>query len=371
MDILFEQLVQHTVQQIRQLAPQLDERAARRLLEAHLDPAHFAMPIHDLAVEKRLIAWSQGDEDLPSATEFLRFEETRTIRGIARVMARTHTNRQGVADVTRAARWRVQSPRVVGVFELAQDNAALQRWTEYTPMLEAFLDLASRNRAPTTDAAAHFAPKAIQNLEALARLTPEEARKLGARDVPGCDGPGWARVVLGLHTGLRYLDERFGFDASRVWSAVEAARHATEVDALARDARRQVTEFGAALSHSFFADLGCASFVKADVHVTDVVGAALKLNGKPAPQLCIDFVRQMAEETGRTPRAIDKLLYFACSGKLYLAGLAPAKAVADAAKAQLLTHLRQRGSEVRRPSAPSETLSLGDLSLLTPDFQKE
>lgn len=370
MDILFEQLVQHTVQQIRQLAPQLDERAARRLLEAHLDPAHFAMPIHDLAVEKRLIAWSQGDEDLPSATEFLRFEETRTIRGIARVMARTHTNRQGVADVTRAARWRVQSPRVVGVFELAQDDAALHRWTEYTPMLEAFLKLANRNRASTTDAAAYFESDDIQNLEALARLTPEQARELGARDVPGCNKkPGWARVVLGLYTGLRYLDERFGFDASRVWSALEAAQRATEVDALARDARRQVTEFGAALSHSFFADLGCASFVKADVHVTDVVSAALKLNGKPAPQLCIDFVRQMAEETGRTPRAIDKLLYFACSGKLYLAGLAPAKAVADAAKAQLLTHLRQRGSEVRRPSAPSETLSLGDLSLLTPDFQ--
>jgi hypothetical protein len=75
-----------------------------------------------------------------------------------------------------------------------------------------------------------------------------------------------------------------------------------------------------ALSHSFFADPGCASFVKADVHVTDVVGAALKLDGKPAPQLCIDFVRQMAEETGRTPRAIDKLMYFACSGKLYSPG---------------------------------------------------
>ena len=74
---------------------------------------------------------------------------------------------------------------------------------------------------------------------------------------------------------------------------------------------------------------------------------------------------------GRGAGAIDKLMYFACSGKLYLAGLAPAKAVAAAAKARLLTHLRQRGSQVTRPSAPSETLSLGDLSLLTPDFQKE
>jgi hypothetical protein len=165
MDILFEQLVQHTVQQIRQLAPQLDERAARRLLEAHLDPAHFAMPIHDLAVEKRLIAWSQGDEELPRD-------------GIPALRGDPHDPRDCPGDGAhphqppgrgrrhRAARWRVQSPRVVGVFELAQDDDALQRWTEYTPMLEAFLELANRNSAPTTDAAARFEPKAIRNLEA-------------------------------------------------------------------------------------------------------------------------------------------------------------------------------------------------------------
>lgn len=359
MDILFEQLVQHNIQQIRRLAPQLDERAAQRLLEAHLDPAHFAMPIHDAAVETQLIAWSQGNEDLSVATGFLRFEDTRTIRGIARVMARTHTNRQGVANVTRGARWKVQSPRVVGVFETAPDDAALHRWTHYTPLLEAFLELASHNSAPSSDAEAYFAPEDIRKLEALAQLTPAQARKLGARDVAGGDKPGWARVVLGLYTGLCYLDERFGFDASRVWSALEAARHTTEVDALWKDARRQVTEFGPALASSFFADLGCASFVKADVHVTDVVGAAVKRDEQLTPQRCIDFVRLMAEETGRTPRAIDKLMYFACSGKFYLAGLAPAKHEADTAKAQLLTHLRQRGSPVARPSAPSETLSLG------------
>ena len=137
------------------------------------------------------------------------------------------------------------------------------------------------------------------------------------------------------------------------------ARHTTEVDALWKDARRRITEFGPRLAPSFFADLGCANFIKADVHVTDVVGAALKRDGQLAAQPCIDFVRQMAEDTGRTPRAIDKLMYFACSGKFYLAGLAPAKREASAAKDRLLTHLRQRGSQVTRPSAPSKTLSLG------------
>lgn len=363
MKILFEALVQHCNNIIRNQSAGLDERAALRLLEVHLEPAHFAMPIHDVAVEKRLIAWSQGKESMAAATPFLLFEETRSIRGIARVLARSHINRQGVANVTRGAQWKVQSPRVVGVFDLAPDDAALHRWTQYRPLLEAFQELAHRNCTVSADVDIHFAPEDIQKLDALAKLTPQQAREMGAQDVPGGGKPGWARVVLGLYTGLCYLDERFGFDPARVWASLEAAQTVTQVDALAKDAQRHITEFGARLAPSFFADLGCTGFVKADVHVSDVIRAVLKTDSELAPQLCIDFVRQMAEETGRTPRAIDKLMYLACSGKFYLAGVSPSKAAARANKQKLLAELSRRDTKVSRPADPSNPgLSLGNLS---------
>ncbi len=344
MNNLFELLVQHTLESLREIDTQLEEHAAHRLLEAHLNPAHFAMPIHTTEVEKSLITWSKGDEDQAIATDILRLEDTHTIRGIIRVLARTHINRQGVANVTRGARWRAQSPRVVEAFDFAQDDAALHRWTQYAPMLEAFLQLAHRNSQPSTREDARFEDGDIQALKALAKLTPQEARRTGARQVSGNLKPGWPRVILGLYTGLCYLDERFGFDAARVWSKLEAATRAEEVDNLAEDAQRHITEFGSRLAPSFFADLGCANFVKADTHVSDVVRAADKLNGNPTAQTCIDFVRRMADETGRTPRAIDKLMYLACSGNFYLAGLAPTRGAAAGFKQRLLDKCRNRKS---------------------------
>lgn len=338
---LFTLLEQHAIQRLRALDAKLDEKAASRVLEAHLNPAHFAMPIHSIGAEQRLINWSKGEEDLALATDILRFEETHTIRGIARVLARTHLNRQGVANVTRGAQWKAQSPRVLGVFDLAKDNADLRHWLEYTPLVEAFLGLAQRNHEPSTPAEARFDDEDIADLKALAQLTPLQARQMGAREVPGTRKPGWARVVLGFYTGLCYLDERFGFDAARIWAQLEAVTKAEEVDMLAEDARRHITEFGPRLAPSFFADLGCAGFVKADTHVSDVVRAAGQLEGQPSAQTCIDFVRQLADDTGRSPRAIDKLMYLACSGNFYLAGLAPPRGVARAGKEELLHHLRQ------------------------------
>ena len=41
---------------------------------------------------------------------------------------------------------------------------------------------------------------------------------------------GWARVVLGLYTGLCYLQDRFGLNADNVWNSVNAVENARDVE---------------------------------------------------------------------------------------------------------------------------------------------
>lgn len=351
---LSQALNSHAVQLLCQTEPSLNRHAAQRLLDAHLDPAHFAMPIHNRTSERALLAWSRGTQEMKALTALLKFEDTHTITGIVRVLARTHINRQGVANVTRGAIWKAQSPRVLELFSLAPDVQTLRTWFGYTPLINAWLKLAANNSGSQIPADLLFSPADLGALQALARLTPDEAQKAGAAQVGGIHGPGWARVVLGLYTGILYLERCFAFDADNVWQALDNAKSASQVDALTRMAQKQVTEFGPRLSASFFADLGSPDFVKADTHVEAIVMAALGMTSAPTAQQCIDFVRAMAQATGRTPRAIDKLMYLACSGKFYLAGIAPGKAQATRSKQSLLGAIRQLGA-----SQPSQASAAG------------
>lgn len=341
MNPIINRLVQHAVESIQIQVEDLDQRAATRLLTVHLEPVHFAMPIHSESVEARLMAWCRTEEDVAAATAFLRFEDTNTMTGIARVLARTHINRQGVANVRQGARWPVQSPRVVDLFSLAADEEILRRWTDYHSLLESWLTLAHRYEGPDAGEDRCFGKSEIDCLEKLGSLTVGQARSLTARQAAAlCGNIGWARVVLGFYTGLLYLEDRFEFKAEKVWEAIDSAQTAAQVDALSWDAQRQVREFGPRLAPSFFADLGSANFVKADTHVTDVVSTALKLPGDAGDQQSIDFVRDLSQDVGWTPRAVDKLMYLACSGKFYLSGVELSKSQALGRKRQLLESLR-------------------------------
>ena len=142
---IIDHLRQHAIESIMLADNDMDEGSAQRLLEVHLEPQHFAMPIHDTAIEARLKLFCIGRDDLARASDFLLFEKTRTITGIARVLARTHINRTGVAYVTRRAQWPAQSPRVVELFDFVSTEADLREWLDYQPMLDAWLKLAERN----------------------------------------------------------------------------------------------------------------------------------------------------------------------------------------------------------------------------------
>jgi hypothetical protein len=336
-----EILRQYALQSIMFSLPSIDKRATERLLSIHLEPGHFPMPIMDTAIGERLIDWCRGEESIAAADNFLVFENTKSITGIARVLARTHINRQGVGAVTRGAQWPAQSPRVVQLFEFASTEEDLRSWLDFDSMVGAWLQLGLRYRDATAGADRNFDQGDIDSLKALAKLTPRQALNLTAREVPGVTKLAWAKVVLGLYTGLVYLERRYRFDASHVWHTLDMARTAIEVDALWRDAQKCITEFGHRLAPSFFADLGCQQFVKADTHVSDVTKAALNLKREVAAQECIDFVRHLAADVGCSPRGIDKLIYFACSGKFYLAGVKPKKSSADMHKRLLLNELRR------------------------------
>lgn len=342
MNAIINCLTEHAVESIQLLVDNLDARAAKRMLTVHLDPAHFAMPIHDSSTELMLMEWCRSNEGIAKATTFLKFEDTRKISGIARVLARTHINRQGVANVRQGARWPEQSPRVVDLFTLIPDEESLRRWTDYHSLIDSWLTLAHLYDAPNISEDCRFRPRDIECLEKLSTLSTDQARSLSTKKTAElCGNIGWSRVVLGFFTGLLYLEERFEFRAENIWKAVENARTASQVDSLSRDAQIHIREFGPRLAPSFFADLGSVNFVKADTHVTDVVSAALKLPGKAGAQQSIDFVRNLAQSIDCTPRAIDKLMYLACSGKYYLSEIKLSKAQALGRKRQLLESLRR------------------------------
>jgi hypothetical protein len=343
MNSTIELLARHARDSILMVDTGLDEVAAERLLNVHLNPRHFPMPIHDLVSEGLLIEFCRGSSDISGASDLLSLEPTRSIKGIARVLARTHMNRQGVSDVTRGAhgpRWKAQSPRVVNLFEGINTDDDLRQWLDYKTMINAWIALANRNSGDHAPDELRFDGGDIESLMALGDLSAAQARCAQASGVPGVTKMGWARVVLGLYTGLVYLDQRFGLSAARVWARLDAVRTARDVAELSADAQRHITEFGSALAPSFFADLGSEQFVKPDVHVVDVTSAR-SMSHSANHETSIAFVRQLASDVGWSPRKVDKLIYLACSANFYLAGIKLPKRDKDERKKLLMEALRR------------------------------
>ena len=331
------QILQTTaVSVIRQIKPDLNERAASRLLAAHLHPDHFSMPIHDFAIEQQLMNWSLGSDQIEAASAFLKFEATHTGLGVARVLLRTHTNRQGVASVTRDARYKVMSPRVMGLFN-SDTEQDWRSWLDWPNMIQSWISWSERAPQPHQDTAAGFSDTDRTALRQLQALSTQQALDLPHKQIAS-GSYGWNRIVLGFYSGLRFLNDQYELQPNRLWAEIDASRTALAVNNLV--ARwTSVREFGNALASSFLADLGNREFVKADTHVIAVATAALNAPGRVSAQGAIDFTRDLANHIGVPARSADKLMFFACSGQLYLAGLHPNKALIQKSKQDLLTKL--------------------------------
>jgi hypothetical protein len=319
MDIL-KILKNHTIETIQMVRPQLTEKGATRLFDVHVALNHFAMPIHSRDDEKALISLCESDCDIRLADEILHFENTRSSRGICRVMARTHLNCSGINDISMGSPWKTQSPRLLTIFDAIQTDNDLRAWAEYTPLIETWIQVARDHRG--NPGMGNFDEQDIESLEALLTLTPEQARTLPKTNLPYMPKQNWARVARGVYTGVRFLVDRYEFNADEFWRVLEGVRTLEDVNRVAGEAQRAIRGYGPALAPSFFADLGNAPhFVKPDTHVVDVSTWALGRAENVSHIEAVEYVHQIAHATGLLPRQVDKYMFFACSCNMYLAGI--------------------------------------------------
>lgn len=285
------------------------ENSAEQLVELHLDPRNFPMHRHcDVARLKDGLAKGLSSDELRHAIEF---EDTRSIHGICRVMVRTHLNRQGIGHVTRgeSKHERTLARRVLGPFDGDFDPLALADWAN---LLKHWLAFAEKH--PEL-----FDAKDTDSLEAMARLGPQPGA--AKKQYAGKVHDNWAKVVLGIHTGLVYLQKRFDMDAGKLWAIIESCESDRDrASALVEQARKDITGFGEALAPSFFADLGATCFIKPDTHIQQAMKA---YSGRDVPkrqivQILLNAVE--ATDPRITPRALDKLLFFGDGGPLYFLG---------------------------------------------------
>lgn len=306
------------------------ESSAGQLVELHLDPRNF--PMHrNCDVERLKDGLSKGlsSDELRHA---IKFEDTRSIHGICRVMVRTHLNRQGIGRVTRGEpkHERTTARRALGPFDGDFDPQALTDWKS---LLEHWLAFAERHPAV-------FDAEDMDSLEAMARLGPLPG---AAKEYAGKVHDNWAKVVLGVHTGFIYLQKHFGMDAGKLWSAIgqcESDRHAA--CALIDRARKEIAGFGEALAPSFFADLGATCFIKPDTHIQQAMKAysGRDVSKRQIVQILLDAVE--AANPRITPRALDKLLFFGDGGPLYFLGETAPQASRDCWKREFQKTLTGR-----------------------------
>jgi hypothetical protein len=115
-------------------------QVAGTIVDVHLDPQNFAMPLR-IDTEGLWESILEGNHSPRHLRGFMSFEDTQSIRGICRVMVRTHLNRSGLGFVSRGEKTdadKTLSRRVLGPFasgfeptELLEWNRLLNTWLQF------------------------------------------------------------------------------------------------------------------------------------------------------------------------------------------------------------------------------------------------
>jgi hypothetical protein len=304
------------------------------IVDLHLDPKNFAINqyVNTEGLRSALIRRSGANE----LREFITFEDTHSIQGICRVMARTHLNRIGVGFVSRGETDKTQAKRVLGLFPYNRNPHDLVGWQALISAWVEFAEKSINDNSSFSNESSRFNCEDLISLKNLSKLPPEKI--YDAKNHPGIHN-NWAKVVVGVHTGLEYLSRYYGLDANRLWKKIDEASMSIQgVKNLTEEAAREITEYGQALAGNFFADLGGERFVKVDVHVRDSITAFLKK--KVSDDVAFEIIQRTSEVHGITPRAVDKIMYLACSSNLYLIGYRPPPDVQQKQKERFLNFLR-------------------------------
>lgn len=286
------------------------------IVDLHLDPMNFAM--HQYVNKEGLYSALIHRSGASELREFITFENTRSIQGICRVMARNHLNRSGVGFVSRGETDKTQAKRVLGLFPYNCNPHNLVGWKALTSAWVEFAERSIDDNSFLGNKSARFDHADIISLTNLSKLPPEKI--CTAKNNPEIIHNNWAKVVVGVHTGLEYLSKFYGLDANRLWNKIDEASMSIQgTKELMKEAEKEITEYGQALAGNFFADLGGERFVKVDVHVRDSIAAFLKKKpNEVSDNLAFEIIQRTSVVNGITPRAIDKIMYLAGSANLYL-----------------------------------------------------
>jgi hypothetical protein len=303
--------------------------AAETIINLHIDSQNFAMPLHVDYNGLRNALLTHGEE----LRQFIVFENTRIIQGICRVMVRTHLNRQGIGYVSRGENNKTQARRVLGLFHSDFNPELLVGWNA---LLNAWIKFGKES---IDKGDALFNTVDIESLTNLSNIDPQQLGN--ATHIQGVHN-NWAKIVLGVYSGLNYLSCTYGLDADRIWQRIDAASQSSQgVRQLMNEAALNVNQYGKALASSFFADLGGAQFIKADVHVKSAIAAFLKIDAqKVTDNLAFDMLHETADRYDVSPRAIDKIMYLGGSANLYFFGAPPTRKQQQSQKTRFLCDLR-------------------------------
>ena len=305
----------------REQLPENFQPHAATIVDLHLRDDALAMP--DMSEEDyQAIRTAILDRaDVNALPNLLNLEETSTRAGMFRVLARTHLNRQGLGRVTKYAVDKTRSPRIMGALALWDLENPIAEPENQKLFLEQWIAFAERHSQDETERALHYSGEAINTLRIIfdrcetVNLVGTEfsARRLQLNH--GGD-VSWWKIALGLLSGLSFLQ-------MRRWDCFERtqdrALQPIDILTLISECNRNVKEFGDALAGSFYGDLGGTQFVKLDTHVIaslSVLGYAQNSNADK-----IQSLMNIGTANGQSPRILDKLLYFACSGNFPLVDL--------------------------------------------------
>lgn len=294
---------------------------AEFIVDLHLREDTLAMPHMELEYQQEIQLKILSDSyTLDEIRNQLILEDPHEKSGIFRVLVRTHLNRTGINHVSMGYFEKTLSPRILNFTDTIDINDDMSSQSGQIKLISKWLDFAKQNCDPAIPNIFHD-ERAITTLETLLDQVMNNnlilTRRITARHLwknLNID-LGWCRIVLGVITGLQYLQ-------ANNWNTFEQAnRNALnykEIHKLTKDYQNNICEYGYALGGSFLADLGSPFFVKDDTHVRSCM---IALGHIGTIEERVESVIRCANELKISPRILDKVMYIACSGNLYLLGI--------------------------------------------------
>lgn len=291
---------------------------ADNIINLHLDPKNFTM--HKSVDANAMLDGVLRGDSAEVLRNHINFENVSDIRGICRVMARTHLNRTGTLQIT--SRGDTLAPVVLNIFN---NNFNPKEYCNWQSLIEDWLHEAERGIA---DLNPLFTTEDITSFARMLEIGPISSRKNDELAIASA----WRVVGPGIHSGFNYLNDRFQLDQEIVHNLVQTASVSgpNEIKSLIIGSSK-IYQYGLALAGSFFADLGIngsQSFIKVDRHLKHAIkafyGDAFIGNDLERFEFAFDRVTE-SSDCQYTPRAVDKLLYLCGSSNFYLLGDLPKK----------------------------------------------